>query len=109
MDEIEGRVTNKALHDAVRTVHDRVDAMVDVMQTLVAGNSQTNQHMTGLEEKVSQLRETTNEALHAMDARVKGLETPWRILSKGWVTFTAGIGVAATAAALLTRMGSWPF
>ncbi len=109
MDKIEGRVTNKELHEAVRTVHDRVDGLLDMMQTLVSGNSQTNQHMAGLEEKVGKLRDTTNDALHAMDARVKGLETPWKLIGNGWVMFTAGLGVAASAAALLTRMGAWPF
>lgn len=80
-----------------------------MMQGMVSGQVQTNQHLTSLDQRVGQLRESTNDALHVMDDRIRVLETPWKLLRQGWVVFGAGVGVAAGAAALMTRLDAWPF
>ena len=109
MDEINGKVTNKDLHDALRTVHGRIDEVFTALQSLVSGQGQANQHIAGLNERVGKLRESTNDALHVMDDRIKVLETPWKLLGRGWVAFVAGVGAATGVVTLLARLGAWPF
>ena len=109
MDEINGRVTNKDLHQALRKVHNRIDGLLSSMQVFVQGQSQTNNHLASLDGRLGQLREASNDALHEMGDRVETLERPWKLLGNGWVAFVAGSSIAVGATTLLLRLGAWPF
>ncbi len=109
MEEINGKVTNKDLHQALRDVHGRVDGLLSTMQSFVQGQSQTNSHLASLDGRLAELREASNDALHEMGDRVDTLERPWRLLGTGWVAFVAGSGIAVGLTTLLLRLGAWPF
>ena len=87
------------------TTSDRIDRTLDGQRTL-------SEQMTQLHAAMHDLRETTNEALHGMENRIKVLEMPWKLIGNGWLKAGAFAGAASAITTFIMKFGvpvHWPF
>lgn len=100
-----GIPTTRETFEAIQGVATRID--------------QTNQRLDGVAEKMTDLhscmidlRETTNDALHAVEGRVNSLERPWALIAGGWRKAAAAAGAATIITGLIAKfvgLGWLPF
>lgn len=90
------------LNDRIDDTHTRIDAGVAVQQRL-------SEQMTELHDSMCDLRKTTNERLHGMDAEIIAFKRPWALLASGWTKAVAFGGVAAALSSTAVRLELWRF
>lgn len=108
------RVTLRDVMAAVQAgltgVHTRIDDVNRRVDESLDGQRGLSEQMTQLHAAMHDLRQTTNDALHGIEQRVRVLEMPWKLVSNSWVKVGAFAGAASAITSFILKFGfPWPF
>ncbi len=102
-----GRATIRDVMTAVQGLHGRIDGNSERIDASLAGQQALSKQMTGLHDKMHQLRETTNDRLHDMEADILFIRRPLALLAEGWGKVAAFSGASMAITGIVVRFELW--
>lgn len=102
-----GRATIRDVMTAVQGLHGRIDGNSKRIDATLAGQQGLSKQMTGLHDKMHDLRETTNDRLHDMEADIMVIRRPLALLAQGWTKVAAFSGASMAISAAVVRFELW--
>lgn len=104
-----GRATLRDVMEAVMGLNSRIDGTNERIDDSVVAQHHLNKRMGQLHDAMSDLRETTNDRLHEIEADVIMLKRPWVFLAYGWTKSIALAGMAAGVSSMVMKFELWRF
>ncbi len=104
-----GRATVRDVMTAVQGLHTRIDGNSERIDATLAGQQGLSKQMTGLHDKMHDLRTTTNDRLHEMEADILVIRRPLALLMQGWTKVVGFSGAAAAVTGVIVRFELWRF
>lgn len=104
-----GIPTTQEIFGALQTVTARIDDTHQRIDATLAGQQGLSQQMTGLHNKMHDLRETTNDRLHDMEADIMVIRRPLTLLAQGWTKVAAFSGASMAITGVFVRFELWRF
>ncbi len=92
---------------AVQGLHARIDGNSERIDAALTGQQGLSKQMSGLHDKMADLRETTNDRLHDMEADIMIIRRPLALLAEGWGKVAAFSGTAAAITGVVIRFELW--
>ncbi len=102
-----GRATIRDVMTAVQGLHTRIDGNSERIDASLAGQQGLSKQMSSLHDKMHDLRDVTNDRLHAMETDIITYRRPWALLAQGWQKVMAFSGVAAAVSGIIVRFELW--
>lgn len=102
-----GRATIRDVMTAVQGLHARIDGNSERIDASLAGQQGLSKQMTGLHDKMHELRETTNDRLHEMEADILFIRRPMALLTQGWTKVAAFSGASMAITGVIMRFELW--
>lgn len=94
---------------AVQGINERIDESHKRIDKTHDGQQRLSEQMTELHGSMHDLRETTNDRLHNMEADIAAVKRPWALLASGW-TKAAAFGTGASAlVGVAVKLEIWKF
>ena len=104
-----GRATIRDVMTAVLSLHTRIDGNSERIDASLAGQHGLSKQMTSLHNKMHDLRETTNDRLHDMEADIMFIRRPLALLAEGWTKVAAFSGASMAITGVVVRFELWRF
>ena len=104
-----GRATIRDVMTAVQGLHARIDGNSKRIDATLTGQQGLSKQMTGLHDKMHDLRETTNERLHDMESDIRVIHRPLVLLAQGWTKVAAFSGASMAITGVVVRFELWRF
>ncbi len=102
-----GRATIRDVMTAVQGLHARIDGNSERIDASLAGQQGLSKQMTGLHDKMHDLRETTNDRLHEMESDILFIRRPLALLTQGWTKIAAFSGASMAITGIIMRFELW--
>ncbi len=102
-----GRATLRDVMTAVQGLHTRIDGNSERIDASLAGQQGLSKQMTSLHDKMHELRETTNDRLHDMEADIMVIRQPLALLAQGWTKVATFSGATMAITGVVFRFELW--
>ncbi len=104
-----GRATIRDVMTAVQGLHTRIDGNSERIDATLAGQHGLSKQMSDLHTSMHDLRETTNDRLHGMEADIMVIRRPLALLAQGWGKVAAFSGATMAITGVIVRLELWRF
>lgn len=104
-----GRATIRDVMTAVLGLHTRIDGNSERIDASLAGQHGLSKQMTDLHSAMHDLRATTNDRLHNMEADILVIRRPLNLLAEGWAKVVAFSGASMAITGIVVRLELWRF
>ena len=102
-----GRATIRDVMTAVLGLHARIDGNSERIDATLAGQHGLSEQMSDLHTSMHDLRETTNDRLHSMEADIMIIRRPLALLAQGWGKVAAFSGATMAITSVVVRFELW--
>ncbi len=102
-----GRATIRDVMTAVLGLHARIDGNSERIDATLAGQHGLSKQMSDLHTSMHDLRETTNDRLHDMEADIMVIRRPLALLAQGWTKVAAFSGASMAITGIVVRFELW--
>ncbi len=104
-----GRATIRDVMTAVQGLHARIDGNSERIDAALAGQHGLSKQMTDLHTSMHDLRATTNDRLHSMEADIMVIRRPLNLLAEGWAKVVAFSTASMAITGIVVRLELWRF